>query len=101
MLKPMTQEAFAVAAGSYGEILFDPEIGVVLGYGWRQGGYPQGASDDIICLDVAGWAQSYGSPLQSDDWIDILQIEFWFRRPDGSSDYHSPACGNISNGLLV
>jgi hypothetical protein len=93
----MTQEAFAVAAGYYGEILFDPETGVVLGYGWQQGGYPQEAYADIICLDVASWAQSYGSPLRSDDWIDILQIGFWFRRPDGSSDYQPPACENTLN----
>ncbi len=97
----MTQQYFAVAAGSYGEILFDPQTGVVLGYGWQQGGYPQEAYDDIICLDVVSWAQSYGSPLQSDDWIDILEIGFWFRRQDGASGYLPPACRNASSGSIV
>lgn len=91
----MTQNPLAVAAGSYGEILFDPNSGVVLGFGWQQGSHPQGHYDDIDSLDVVGWMEVHGSAIRSDTWIDILEIGFWFRRPDGLREFQPPASAEI------
>lgn len=87
----MTENLYAVAAGSYGEILFDPNTGIVLGFGWRQGSHPKGHYDDIDSLDVIGWKEVHGSAVRPDSWLDILEIGFWFQRPDGVRDYQRPA----------
>ena len=86
------EKTFALAAGSYGEILFDPTTGDVLGFGWQQASYPRGHYDDIARFDVREWEQFYHSTLLSGDWVDILDIGFWFERTDGEHEYASAQC---------
>lgn len=70
--------------GSYGDLILD-QWGKVIEY---IDPYDEPDYADIIRFNLEEYKHTYG---QVDSDYDILDLGFWFRKPDGSIGYEPPA----------
>ena len=75
-------ETFTVT-GSYGDLRVDAKTGDVLTYFCEDWAYLPGDDEapgyrDIVRFDVDEWRRFYPSEKLDDQWVDILDIGFWY-----------------------